>query len=387
MSTFSCPVVVIKELKKHPNADTLSITEIDGEPCVVRTDAIRPGDLAVYFPVESMVPVDHKAFSFLKKNDKEKARIKAIRLRGVYSEGLLVSVNEFPELKEFFIGQDVSSLIGVTKYEESENNSKNSGIRKSGLPAKGPKAPKFNVEPLLKYYKHKFNTDDEIVVTEKIHGCNIRAVFLSDTEAKKQGLKAQLYVGSHNLWRKEIPAMPVALAALKAVPLAFRNFTNNRSFSQARDNFFSNFSKFTKTREDIWCKTIRSRNLEETLRESRDLVIYGEMFGEVQDLHYGHEDDTDIRVFAIYNLKTNTWLSFQKVIDWCKVNNVPIVPLLYKGKFDLETIRSVAYEPMSNIDGKTIREGAVVSKLNDEYVPYKIVSPTYKLRSGGTEFH
>ena len=37
MSEFSCPLVRIGAIQKHPNADSLSITEVDGCPVVFKT--------------------------------------------------------------------------------------------------------------------------------------------------------------------------------------------------------------------------------------------------------------------------------------------------------------------------------------------------------------
>ena len=65
MSEFSCPVIELTAFRKHPNADTLSITEVDGCPVVFRTEEFKSGDLLVYIPVEAIVPVDDFRFSFL----------------------------------------------------------------------------------------------------------------------------------------------------------------------------------------------------------------------------------------------------------------------------------------------------------------------------------
>ena len=37
MSDFVCPVLKISKIDKHPNADSLSITEVEGCPVVIKT--------------------------------------------------------------------------------------------------------------------------------------------------------------------------------------------------------------------------------------------------------------------------------------------------------------------------------------------------------------
>ena len=56
MSQFSCPLIQIGKVGKHPNADTLSITTVDGGPVIFRTGDFAPGDYAVYIPVDAVVP-------------------------------------------------------------------------------------------------------------------------------------------------------------------------------------------------------------------------------------------------------------------------------------------------------------------------------------------
>lgn len=54
MSTDSRVFVVqVKNIHKHPNADTLSIVDVfGGYPCIIRTGDFVDGDLAAYVPVD-----------------------------------------------------------------------------------------------------------------------------------------------------------------------------------------------------------------------------------------------------------------------------------------------------------------------------------------------
>src|SRR5260370_38515119 len=92
-SEFVVECVKLGPLVKHPNADTLSIVQVDGYPCIVKNDTFKEGDLAVYIPVDSLVPTHREElpdFHFLAKPDRTHHRVRAIKLRGVFSMGLLI---------------------------------------------------------------------------------------------------------------------------------------------------------------------------------------------------------------------------------------------------------------------------------------------------------
>jgi hypothetical protein len=57
-SDFEVKVVRIGEITKHPGADTLDIIKVFDYPVVSKTGSFKSGDLAVYVPVDAMVPTE-----------------------------------------------------------------------------------------------------------------------------------------------------------------------------------------------------------------------------------------------------------------------------------------------------------------------------------------
>jgi hypothetical protein len=217
MSTFTCPVVEIPGHGKHRNADTLRITQVDGCVCIFKEGDFQTGDWAVLIPVDAMVPVEHPAFAFLKdpkKPNQTHVRIKARRLRGVFSDGLLLPVwavaplanvpegaEESVDLDrnmvktkmtfwdgfEVKLGQDVSERLGVTKAEDQ------APAHMGGDAEYGPDVPVYDIEPWKKF-KGVFEDPDEVVaITEKLHGTNSRFQFAD----------GRLWVGSRNRFLRE----------------------------------------------------------------------------------------------------------------------------------------------------------------------------------------
>ncbi len=116
---FEVKIVSLAEVSKHENADSLDIARIAGYQCVVRRNQFRTGDLAVYIPEGSIIPQEllEKTGLWDPENNKGKLagprgnRLKAVRLRGVVSQGLLV-----PAPQGLGAGDDVAEHYGITKY-------------------------------------------------------------------------------------------------------------------------------------------------------------------------------------------------------------------------------------------------------------------------------
>lgn len=165
---FECPVVQITKIDPVPKSDALDITTVFETPCIVRRGQLKVGDLAVYIPVESMVPMTKPQFQGLGiKTERELYRVKAVRLRGTYSEGLLVPFDGTRYAHE--VGDCMASEWGITKYEEPELPiSVNGKVTQQARDL--PWAPKYNVESILKN-RDSIPEGEGVQVTEKIHGC------------------------------------------------------------------------------------------------------------------------------------------------------------------------------------------------------------------------
>lgn len=156
-------VVRLGEIIKHDNADSLGITEVDGRPCVVRLSEWSPGDLAVYAPIDSKCPLDDPRFSFLKQ-----PRIRALRLRGVFSMGLLIKPDA-----DMVEGEDVMERLGITVYEAPVEASSGDQDRDPGF------LPVYDIESVRRY-GYVIEDGEEVILTEKIHGENGRFAWHQD---------------------------------------------------------------------------------------------------------------------------------------------------------------------------------------------------------------
>lgn len=123
-------LATIEQIKKgtpHPNADRLDLVQVLGYQCVTQKGLYKEGDYVVYIKTDTILPELPWAEEYRKYSPK---RVKAVRLRGEWSEGIILSVEDFVaavQSKNPYIGRselmfkpegsDVSELLGVTKYE------------------------------------------------------------------------------------------------------------------------------------------------------------------------------------------------------------------------------------------------------------------------------
>ena len=83
----------ILEVLKHPNADALDIVKVLGYQCIVKKDQYKVGDLVVFIQPDTVLPdAEWSAFYKSKSN-----RVKAIKLRGSWSMGIVESLGIVPE--------------------------------------------------------------------------------------------------------------------------------------------------------------------------------------------------------------------------------------------------------------------------------------------------
>ncbi len=180
MSEFHVRKVTLGEINDLPDSDILAITLVDGPggyPVIVRRSEYKSGDQAVYIPIDAIVP-EHPRFAFLG----EHRRIKARKLRGVFSMGLLVPDD----------GSDPETW-GIVKYEPSmsaglgfkpgtDDDSDEQGVLPTYTDIEG-----------LRRHSSILTVGEEVIITEKIHGESLRAI--------NDG--SRLHVGSRTRFKKD----------------------------------------------------------------------------------------------------------------------------------------------------------------------------------------
>ena len=117
----------IWKIEPIEGADRIELAHILGWQCVVNKGQFREMDLAVYFEVDSFLPIAPE-FEFLRASSYRKTdimgegfRLCTMKFRGQISQGLLLPVSAFPAIPENAeLGTDVTEILGVKKWEIEE---------------------------------------------------------------------------------------------------------------------------------------------------------------------------------------------------------------------------------------------------------------------------
>jgi len=390
MSTFEVKAVTIT-IEEHPNADAIEIARVGDYVSVVRKGQFKTGDLAIYIPEAAIVPQAVLEQMNMWDAEKEKGglagkqgnRVKAIRLRGQLSQGLIYPLT----YREHVMDQDTHKIsdIWVLTYPRSEceaghmveagdDVAEQLGIIKWEPPiptcmagevfAAFGKTLKFDIEN-IKRYPDVLQAGEEVVITEKLHG-------------------TWCCMGFH----PEIDHAVITSKGLSEKGMAFKFNENN-----ARNLYIRAYNELTINDETILDRFIELNDRLELLFCDVDEPFYilGEIFGQgIQDLHYGLTKP-QFRVFDIYVGKPQQghYVSQYYMKDICDDLGLLTVPRLHVGAYSKELVEEYT-NGKETFSGKEthMREGVVVHPVEERREPdlgrviLKSVSEAYLLRKG-----
>jgi RNA ligase (TIGR02306 family) len=115
-------IETVTSVEPIPDADQIEAARVRGWTVVVRKGEFTAGDQAVYFEIDSFLPLDKPQFAFLaprgaRTQDGVRGHVlRTAKLRGVVSQGLLLPPDAFDEVGGPD-GTDVTERLGITKWD------------------------------------------------------------------------------------------------------------------------------------------------------------------------------------------------------------------------------------------------------------------------------
>ena len=192
-------ITVLHDLRKHSNADRLQCVNVFGNNIIVDL-SYKEGQKVVFFPVDGQLSQEYaEKNNLLRKKDAdgnniggyldpEKRNIKALRMRGEKSEGLVLPIetlSDYTDVDSLNVGDKITSLNGhliCEKYIPKKSDSACSGTSKKSHKVKVNNFPLFREHvdtEQLAYNQGAFKPGDRCTITLKLHGC-----FRSNTRVK-----------------------------------------------------------------------------------------------------------------------------------------------------------------------------------------------------------
>ena len=167
-----CYVARVIEIKEIPGADNIEQSVIGGWNCIVKKGDYKVGDLVAIATTDAVIPQGlsdaMNVTSYLRKG----GRVRTVKLRGTYSECLVIA-NQFLPVGYNPEGKDLMESLSIFKYEPPARQVQLAGGRK----IKYKDNPNFTVYhkfPNIKNVTGMFSERDNVQITRKIHGTNAR---------------------------------------------------------------------------------------------------------------------------------------------------------------------------------------------------------------------
>lgn len=370
-------IAKIDEIVPIPGYDRVEHARIKGWWVVVKKEEFKVGDKAVYFEVDSKVPASDERFAFL---ESKRYRIKTQRMCKVYSQGLALPVDMFPEVKNKGVGADVTRILNIT-YANEEDLLRKSSSDDEKFKAMEARRKNLFKKPLVK----------KIMKYEL--GRNIMFFFFGKKEDTKGGFpkwivktdevrieNAPFYLESKEAWIKteKLDGTSCTFAVEKGKEENYEFIVCSRNMRQATR------TQTTYHESNIYWELADKYNIEKVLvryakkYDYAKVVLQGEGVGKVQGNPYKLEEN---KLF-VFNLVVNEKrLGTMEMAQFCKNNGltpVPIISTEYTLPKTMEELKQEA-DGYSVVNPKVKREGFVY-RSQDGSKSFKNVSREYLLK-------
>ena len=353
----------IGSLVEIPGADNIELVLVGGWQAITKKGEYKEGDLVVVATTDAVIPQVLSDLMEVTNYLRKGQRVRTVKLRGVYSECLLIPVENsglFPS--EIYEGKDMMEKMGITKYEPPVKQVQLSNGRKVRY-HQNPNFRVYHKFPNQKNVPDMFNEEDEVVITRKIHGTNARYGIV---RKKKLSLWDRIKVLFGSQW----VGFEYVLGS-----------HNVEKGSESQGFYDTDVWETTSTkydiREKLW-KHIKNTYFPEQLKSG--LIIYGEIYGSGIQKNYDYNLTDikfvgfDVEVDGEYEPYINETVHFSSL-------GLPQVELLYQGDWNKEEQDKYVFN--NNIKGtKVPHEGIVVKSVTgDRRKVSKVINPDYLIAS------
>lgn len=397
-SLHKVPITKILEIQPHNNATSLEFAVVYGFRVIVRKGEYKAGEKIIFIPPDSVLPMDleRKLFPEDSKIKLNRGRVKQIKIRGEYSQGMLIKLEDAAEDIEtdeegtYYSVQhydnysgsidlndndyvdilDLAPFLKITKYQPPEASYQGSNTAtKRDKPKENPLFHQYNGVENIKWYPELFKEDEEVVIQEKLHGSCCRAAILP--------FKA-------NTLYKRI------LKLLRLAPIYENCYGSNNVQIQERKGYKGWYG------ENVYGKVLEKVKAFDKMKPNE--IIYGELVGEgiQKNYHYGHKEHH----FVLFDVKilqpdgTTKWLNPEEAEQYARERGFDFVPVLSAGLFNKQLAHELTKGNSVYCKEQKVREGIVIKSrhnYNDDYMPsqkkcVKLLSEKY-LEGDQSDFH
>lgn len=329
-------------------ADRIVEVVVDGWSIAAQKGIHSIGDDVLYFEIDSFLPEsDARYESFMKFGTRTFEgnvghRVKTKRLKGIYSQGIIMPLYEFPEILDPQEGVDYSEQLGVVKWEAPEINvsAGKFGDTKGNFPSFLRKSDQERIQNLYGLYSRRYS-EAWFVGTLKMDGSSITVGYVDGDRYENKGN----IICSRNLELKYDPQLP-----FEEQGCFIKGALNSDLFNKAKQlhELFGGY-----------------------------YAIQGELVGAGIQGSFEKFEEYQVFAYNIFDIVKGDFVTFNAFKEMAEAVGLQTVPVVYEAtqilKEDLKTILE-----MANGEGlrAKYREG-VVFKQVDGNIQYKVISNFY----------
>lgn len=335
-SSVVAQIVKLTNKQPHTNADRLELFQAGGWQIVCGKDLYNEGDRVVYVTPDSLITesladalqirqhlgtVKNEDGSFVT-NDAGQTmlRVRQAKLRGEPSFGTTIPAEMLDtdfgiDIYNLDIGTNLADMIGVLKYEPRMRSSA------GDADVDHPLFTKYTNIENLRNYPTVLTEGEEVVLTEKLHGQNVRVGLI----------EGELMAGSHGLRRKRPD-----------------DLKSNAFWYPLEDQAVINL-------------------LHSLGADANQVILFGESYGNVQKgYNYGVKNGAKFRAFDI--LVDGRYLNHDDFVKACSDCGVETVPILTTLPYTFEAVSDYAEGfKTSTLSEEHGIEGVVVRPVQERY--------------------
>ncbi len=329
-------------------ADRIEKVAILGWYCVVKKGEFKPGDLCVYFEIDSLLP-EWPEFEFLRQSSWSQSlgryRLRTAKLRGVVSQGLALPLSSLearlaPASADLDEGADLTEILGIEKYEPA-------------IPAQLEGQARPFSWPIAKTDELRLESDPELLVA-----MSGKTYYVS---AKLDGTSGSF------------------MLAESGVGPEFHVCSRNYSLVENETNTF-------------W-RIARKHDIEGLLRAElagtgRLLAIQGEVCGPGIQSNRLNLPEPTLFVFNIIDVRTGYSLALDEMRTFCADKGLRMVPVIQEGSYfsftqaDIFRMSEFLYHDVFPEARREQEAEGIVVRSADQSVSFKKVSNRFLLKGG-----
>jgi hypothetical protein len=348
---------VQKVIKLTPieGADLIETATVLGWEIVIKKGEYQVGALCTYIQIDTIVP-ERPEFEFLRPR---KFRVRTIKLRKQISQGLIVPLPS----GNWNEGDDVTELLGVTKYEKQDNNPQS---------YEKPRIPKSGVKRWIYLFKYNFLFKlFPFLLKESRTPFPKELVGITDEERIQnmpqvlQQYAGKLFVVSYKLDGSSITIIHNKVRGKSKYRICSRRF-------ELHDKKNDWYTTFMETNFALEIQKLV------TYFATDDVIVQGEAIGKFNGNHHNLSRN-EIRLFNIY--VNGKRLNQQKFFEVCLQLNIPHCPLFKEltMQYSLEDILKIS-EIKDVINPKVEAEG-LVWRCVDDNLSFKVINNKFLLKN------